>query len=105
MSFVHDDKDFEQLLAIVARDTGISEALIEMTAAELARDMVANKGMRALPSSDEPVLRLDDVEKREVIEKAHAKIAPMFWGERIGLDEACHTIHAWLGRQEWATNS
>ncbi len=29
MSFVHADKDFEQLLAIVARDTGISEALIE----------------------------------------------------------------------------
>ena len=29
MSFVHKDKDFEQLLAIVARDTKISEALIE----------------------------------------------------------------------------
>ena len=29
MSFVHEDKDFEQLLAIVARETRISEALIE----------------------------------------------------------------------------
>jgi len=29
MIFLHDDPEFEQLLAIVARDTGISEALIE----------------------------------------------------------------------------
>jgi len=29
MSFVHDDPQFEQLLGIVARETGISEALIE----------------------------------------------------------------------------
>ncbi len=29
MSFVHDDEDFEQLLSIVARETGISAALIE----------------------------------------------------------------------------
>ena len=27
MSFVHDDPDFSQLLAIVSRETGISESL------------------------------------------------------------------------------
>ena len=29
MSFVHEDPEFEQLLGIVARGAGISEALIE----------------------------------------------------------------------------
>lgn len=29
MSFVHEDRDFQQLIGIVARDTGIAGALIE----------------------------------------------------------------------------
>ncbi len=75
--------------------------VIEMTVAELAQDMVAKKDMRALPSPDEPALRLDDPDKRDAIERAYAKIAPMFWGPRIPLEEACATIRSWLRRQEW----
>ena len=33
-----------------------------------------------------------------LIDKAYAKISPMFWGPRIPLDEACDTIRAWLGK-------
>lgn len=75
--------------------------VIEMAVAELAQDMVAKKDMRALPSPDEPALRLDDPDKRAAIERAYTKIAPMFWGHRIPLDEACSVIRSWLGRQEW----
>jgi hypothetical protein len=75
---------------------------IEMTILNLARDMVTKKDMRALPSPDEPALQLDDTNKRPVVEKAHAKVAPMFWGDRIALDEACSTIRSWLARQEWS---
>lgn len=32
MSFVHDDPDFPELLAIVSRDTGIAAALVEKDA-------------------------------------------------------------------------
>ena len=74
---------------------------IKMTVVELAQDMVAKKDMRALPSPDEPALRLDDPDKRAAIERAYTKIAPMFWGHRIPLDEACSVIRSWLGRQEW----
>ena len=41
-------------------------------------------------------LVLDDLEKRASVERAYAKIAPMFWGPRIPLDEACNTIRAWV---------
>ncbi len=69
---------------------------IEMSVAELAQDMVAKKDVRALPSPDEPAIRLDDPDKREAIEKAYTTIAPMFWGPRIPLDEACAVIRSWL---------
>ena len=83
-----------------ARIIGTVDALpeIEMTTLDLAQDMLANKDLRALPSPDEPALRLDDFDKRTIVEKAWAKIAPMFWGERIALDEACSTIRSWLAR-------
>jgi hypothetical protein len=86
-----------------ARIIGAVNALpeIEMTILELAQDMLVKKDMRALPRPDGPALRLDDVDKRAIVERAWAKIAPMFWGERIALDEACSTIRSWLAQQEW----
>jgi hypothetical protein len=70
---------------------------IETTALALAEDMLAEKGIAALPSVDDPSLVLDNLEKRTSVERAYAKIAPMFWGPRIPLDEACATIRAWVG--------
>lgn len=69
---------------------------IETTALALAEDMLAEKGIAALPSSDDPSLVLDDAAKRTSVERAYAAIAPMFWGPRIPLDAACATIRAWV---------
>lgn len=74
---------------------------IQITTLELAQDMLAKNDIRALPNPDAPELQLDDPEKRAVVEKAYAKIAPMFWEERIALDEACRTIRTWLRQQAW----
>ena len=70
---------------------------IETSALALAEEMLAEKGIAALPSADDPSLVLDDPEKRASVERAYAKIAPMFWGPRILLDDACATIRAWVG--------
>ena len=70
---------------------------IETSALALAEDMLAEKGIAALPSAEDPSLRLGNREKRESVERAYAKIAPMFWGPRIPLDEACTTIRDWVG--------
>ncbi len=75
---------------------------IEMSIGELAQDMVAKKDMRAIPSPDDPALRLDDPDRRQAIERAYAKIAPMFRGPRIPLDGARATIRSWLRQQEWS---
>ncbi|MBW2262517.1 MAG: hypothetical protein JRG91_11135 [Deltaproteobacteria bacterium] len=46
----------------------------------------------------EDALVLASPEKRAAIDRAYAKIAPMYWGPRIPLDDACETIRAWLGK-------
>jgi hypothetical protein len=69
-----------------------------MTAAALASDMLEQKDIAAVPHADEPALLLVSPEKRTAVDKAYAKIAPMYWGPRIPLGEARETIRAWLGK-------
>lgn len=64
--------------------------------AELAEDMLGEKDIAALPTPDEPALHLTEPDKRAEVERAYEKIAPMFWGPRIPLDEACGVIRGWL---------
>jgi len=68
----------------------------EIPARTLADDMLAQKDVAALPSADDPSLVLDDPAKRDAVEQAYARIAPMFWGQRIPLDEACRTLRDWV---------
>jgi hypothetical protein len=62
-----------------------------ISARTLADDMLAQKDVAALPSAYDPSLVLDDPAKRAAVEQAYDRIAPMFWGPRIPLDEACGT--------------
>ncbi|MEE9391803.1 MAG: nucleotidyl transferase AbiEii/AbiGii toxin family protein [Planctomycetota bacterium] len=95
-AFVRHYEDAAQIVRSVSR-----LPKLEMTTSELAGDMLANKDIRALPSSGEPALRLDDVQKRAAVEKSYAEIAPMFWGERASLNEVCEIIRGWLAQQGW----
>lgn len=78
----------------------IIEALDRLPAtatSALTADMLARKDIAALPRADDPSLRLDGPKKRVSVERAYAQIAPMFWGPRIPLGDACATIRAWVG--------
>jgi hypothetical protein len=121
MKLVHDDPDFAQLLAIVARDAGVDAALVEKDywvthclwglqeaglelwfkggtslSKGLADEMVLQKDSAALPRPDDPALLLADAARHAEVVRAYERIAPMFWGARIPLDEACATIAAWV---------
>lgn len=61
MIFVHDDPESGALLTRVSAET---------SALALAEDMLADKGIAALPSADNPSLRLDDREKRASVERS-----------------------------------
>ncbi|NRA33431.1 MAG: nucleotidyl transferase AbiEii/AbiGii toxin family protein [Polyangiaceae bacterium] len=74
---------------------------LEMSAQDLVDDMLQKNNIGALPTPDDAALLLSDSDKRDVVERAHRKIAPMFWGERIELNDACRIIREWLKRQDW----
>jgi hypothetical protein len=67
-----------------------------VSARALAEDMLARKDVAALPNSDDPSLMLGDSAKRAAVETAYARIAPMFWGPRIPLEDACQTLRSWV---------
>jgi hypothetical protein len=87
-------RHYEDVVQIIRAENKLPG--MEMTAEALAKDMLDQKDIAALPRPDEPALVMADLEKRAVVNRAYAKVAPMYWGTRIPLDEACATIRAWL---------
>jgi hypothetical protein len=69
---------------------------IDQSALELASDMLREKDIAALPRDSEPALLLVDPARRAEIVRAFERIRPMFWGDRIPLDETCTTIIDWV---------
>lgn len=90
-TFARHYEDAAQIIRAIDKLTAM-----DVTSVELAQDMLAQKDIAAVPTPDEPALHLADASKRAQIERAYRKIAPMFWGPRIPLDEACAAIRAWL---------
>ena len=89
-------RHYEDAAQIIRAEDRLST--MEMTTLALAQDMLGSRDIAALPSPDDPALVLANADKRAAVDKAYAKIAPMFWGPRIPLDEACDTIRVWLGK-------
>jgi hypothetical protein len=63
--------------------------------AALAADMLGRRQIAALPAPEDPAFAPAREPRWDAIRAAHAAIAPLFWGPRIPLDEACALIHAW----------
>jgi hypothetical protein len=62
----------------------------------LAEEMLAQKQLAAMPSSEHPAFapRVDD--RWDAVRKAHEAIAPMFWGPRVPIADACETLRRWI---------
>jgi hypothetical protein len=58
--------------------------------------MLHGKDIASLPRENEPALLLVDPARRAEIVRAFERIGPMFWGDRIPLDETCTTIIDWV---------
>jgi hypothetical protein len=57
------------------------------------------KQLAGLPSSFDPAFQIPANPRGDAIRAASDAIAPMFWGKRIPIDEACSTISAWIRRR------
>jgi hypothetical protein len=62
----------------------------------LADEMLAEKQLAALPSARHAAFSLGATARADAIREAHVEIAPMFFGERISVDDACTAIRDWI---------
>jgi len=58
--------------------------------------MLDDRQLAALPHATDPAFHVEDDERWESIHRAHDLIAPIFWGTRISLVEACAAIREWI---------
>ena len=65
----------------------------------LAGEMLAQRQLVGMPSADDVALLPRDDARWGAVRSAHAAIAPMFWGPRIAIDEACDAIRGWVARE------
>ena len=63
---------------------------------ELVDEMLGEKHLAHPPDARDAAFTLTDEESRRFLLQAHRSIAPMFWGRRHSLDEACRIIRSWL---------
>ena len=75
----------------------------------LADEMMTQRQLASLPSSSDIAFTPTAGERLDAIRAAHAAIAPMFWGPRVTLDDACEAIRSWIAetfeRKRLAKNS
>jgi hypothetical protein len=64
----------------------------------LAEEMLDQRQVSAIPSASDLAFNPDEGPRFAAIREAHQAIAPMFWGPRINLDDACGTIREWVAK-------
>ena len=64
----------------------------------LASEMLQQKQLAALPTASDPAFAPDDGDRWNAIRGAHSAIAPMFWGSRVSIEDACEAIRSWVGQ-------
>ena len=77
-----------------------SSAPLEGTCAELLADMLRCRDLRRAPTSTDPAFRPDSSSRWRELRRAHEQIAPLYWGERLPLAQACERIRGWLSEME-----
>ena len=62
----------------------------------LAEEMCAERQLRGLPAAGDPAFAPSRLPHTDRIRGAYAAIGPMYWGPRLGLDEACDSVRGWI---------
>jgi len=92
-------RHFEDAAKIVLAEASLPPLPRGLDARMLAIEMEAEKQIAGLPSSSDPAFQIPATPRGNAIRAASDAIAPMFWGNRIPIDDACSTISAWIRRR------
>lgn len=89
-TFVRHYEDVAKILAAADELPPLHAGLPALIADLIAQDK------KPMPPPDDPSLSPDDGEAWVQVRRAWDDIAPMFWGERITLEDACSAIRRFL---------
>ncbi len=91
-------RHFEDAARVIAKEATLPMLSDPADVRELAREMLLEKQIAALPSSADRAFAPTVGPRWDAIRSAHAAIGPMFWGPRVLLEEACAIIREWSAR-------
>lgn len=92
-------RHFEDAAHIIAAEAELPALAGYADVVALAHDLFERRQIRQLPVSTDSAFIPGDDERWDAIRAAFAAIAPMFWGPRLALPEACRTIREWIERR------
>lgn len=91
-------RHYEDAAHIIGAETRLPALSTYSDLAGLADEMLAQRQLMCLPVSGDPAFSPAPQPRWDGIQKAHGAIAPMFWGARLRLEDACETIRNWVSR-------
>lgn len=89
-------RHFEDAARIIRGESAIAPLVGHASVAALAAGMKGERQIADVPLANDPSFRPSDDVQWTGLERAHEAIAPMFWGDRIPLEDCCAAIRAWL---------
>jgi hypothetical protein len=90
-------RHYEDAVQIIRAQGSLPPLAEYANVAELAEEMATEGQLtRGIPRSDSLAFQPDEGARWQEIRQAHSRIAPMFWGPRIALDDACAAIRGWI---------
>jgi hypothetical protein len=92
-------RHYEDAAWIIAAEDTLPDLAGHLSVRSLAEEMLSQKQIAALPAASDPAFSIGEDSRSEAIRRAHAAIAPMFWGDRIELGAACGSIRSWIQRR------
>jgi hypothetical protein len=92
-------RHFEDAAGIIAGEKELPPLAGYEGPRALAAEMLAQRQLATLPSAADQAFRPDASGRFMEIRRAHAAIAPIFWGQRVELEEACARIRRWIAKR------
>lgn len=91
-------RHFEDAAKLIAAESTLPNLADYADVLALANDMMREGQIAMLPNASDAAFNVGHDPRWESIREAYSAIAPMFWGPRVPLDEACASIRDWIRR-------
>ena len=89
-------RHIEDAARVIAAEKDLPALTDYVDVRALATEMLRQRQLASLPNGSDPAFSPDDGDRWNAIRRAHGAIAPMFWGARIPIEEACKAIRGWI---------